>query len=449
LNRIAEAYVRLALAVGRHDPDYVDAYYGPEEWRAAAEGQEKPLDAIRGEAARLAGDVAGLDVQGEEEIVRLRRDYLAGQLGAMLARIEILRGARFSFDDEARALYDAVAPRRPESHYLAVIDRIAARLPGEGPVVDRYVAFRNRFVIPTARLDAVFKAAVAEARRRTLRHLALPAGESFAVAYVTGKPWSGYNWYKGNGHSLIEVNTDLPIQIDRAVDLACHEGYPGHHVYNLLLEHHLAKGRGWIEFTIYPLFSPQSLISEGSANFGREVAFSPGERLAFERDVLFPLAGLDPAAAGVHDEILELARGLRSAGNDAARRYLDGEIGRDAAVEFLRRCALMSPGHAEQRVRFIDRYRAYVINYDLGEDLVKAHVEGRGGTAADAKKRWEEFGRLLASPRLPSGLGRADERSRGADSGMIGRRARRGDRAAAPGRPPSRRDRARRKGSGR
>ena len=109
--------------------------------------------------------------------------------------------------------------------------------------------------------------------RADAAHLALPPGESFTVEYVTGKSWSGYNWYQGDYRSLIQVNTDLPINIDRAIDLACHEGYPGHHVYNVLLEQHLVRERGWIEYSVYPLFSPQSLIAEGTANYGIEVAF--------------------------------------------------------------------------------------------------------------------------------------------------------------------------------
>ena len=31
VNEIAEAYVKLVLAMGQHDPDYVDAYYGSPE----------------------------------------------------------------------------------------------------------------------------------------------------------------------------------------------------------------------------------------------------------------------------------------------------------------------------------------------------------------------------------------------------------------------------------
>ena len=99
--------------------------------------------------------------------------------------------------------------------------------------------------IPRTRLDATFKAAIDGCRSRTLAHITLPADESFTVEYVTGKSWSGYNWYQGNYRSLIQVNTDLPIYVDRAIDLACHEGYPGHHVYNVLLEKHLVRDRGW------------------------------------------------------------------------------------------------------------------------------------------------------------------------------------------------------------
>ena len=198
------------------------------------------------------------------------------------------------------------------------------QLPGTGPLLERYDAFRSRFVIPRDRLDATFKAAIDGCRQRTLEHITLPPGESFTVEYVTDKSWSGYNWYQGQYRSLIQVNTDLPIYVDRAIDLACHEGYPGHHVYNVLLEKNLVRDRGWVEFSVYPLFSPQSLIAEGTANFGIDVAFPSQERLAFERRTIFPAAGLDPAGAGDYYEILALVDRLSYAGNEAARSYING-----------------------------------------------------------------------------------------------------------------------------
>jgi hypothetical protein len=222
------------------------------------------------------------------------------------------------------------------------------------------------------------------------------------VEYVTNKSWSGYNWYQGNYRSLIQVNTDLPIFADRAIDLACHEGYPGHHVYNVLLEKTLVRDRGWPEFQIYPLFSPQSLIAEGTANFGIEIAFPPADRLKFEREVIFPAAGLDPSSAERYYAVMGLADRLSYAGNEAARRYIDGEFDTGAATAWLERYGLYSAARARQRMRFVDQYRSYVINYNLGKDMVAEYIDAKSG--ADPIRRWAAFTELLASPRLPSGL---------------------------------------------
>jgi hypothetical protein len=316
----------------------------------------------------------------------------------------MLKGERLSFDEESQALYDAVAPTYPESHFQAVLDRLEKRFPGSGPLVERYDAWRRAFVIPREKLDAVFQAAIGGCRERTLAHVALPANERFTVEYVTGKSWSGYNWYQGNFRSVIQVNTDLPIYIDRAIDLACHEGYPGHHVYNALLEQHLVRERGWIEFTVYPLFSPQSLIAEGTANFGIEVAFPGRERVTYEQTRLFPLAGLDPARAAEYYEVMAMVDQLSYSGNEAARRYINGQMDAAAVTAWLERYALMPHDRAAQRVRFFDQYRSYVINYNYGKDLVRKYIEAHGGTPDHLNRRWKEFEKLLSSPRLPSGL---------------------------------------------
>jgi hypothetical protein len=413
MNTIAERYVKLVLALGQHDADYVDAFYGPPEWKAEAERQKMPLTEIGAAADRLTADIPTLsDADRGDELVVLRRDYLQRQLEALRARVRMLEGtlrpgsgqAKLTFDEESQALYDAAAPVHPESYFEATLKEIDQALPGQGPLVDRWDAFRQKFVVPADRLGRVFDRAIADCRSRTLPHVQLPANETFTVEYVTNKPWSGYNWYQGNYRSLIQVNTDLPIYIDRAIDLACHEGYPGHHVYNALLEKHLVRDRGWVEFSVYALFSPQSLIAEGTANYGIEVAFPGDERLAFERDVLFPLAGLDSSQAAAYAKVRALVDRLAYAGNEAARKYLNGEMTRTQTVEWLTRYAMMPAASAEQRTRFFDTYRSYVINYNLGKDLVKQYVESRGGAASDPARRWPEFVRLLASPRLPSAL---------------------------------------------
>jgi hypothetical protein len=406
MDELAERYVRLVLAVGEHDPDYVDAYYGPERWRLEVSAESLGLQELGDRAALLAealGPPAPRDrATGGDSPGALRHRFLSRQLRAVAFRIAMLRGEFAGFDEEAQALYDVSVPRYGTGHFDSIIRRLDAALPrGSGTVGERLERYRRGFVIPPSRLDTVFRRAIEACRERTARWISLPEGESFTVAYVTDKPWSGYNWYQGSYASRIEVNTDLPIHIDRAVDLACHEGYPGHHLYNAMLERALVRGRGWAEYSVYPLFSPQSLIAEGSANYGITMAFPGEERVAFERDSLFPLAGLDRRRAAEYYRIQDLAAGLTYAGNEAARGYVDGTLSLEETAAWLERWALMSPERARQRSRFIDRYRSYVINYNLGRDIVAAWVEGAGG---DAAARWGAFATLLSSPMVPSGM---------------------------------------------
>nr|MDQ4087849.1 hypothetical protein [Pseudomonadota bacterium] len=274
-------------------------------------------------------------------------------------------------------------------------------VPGQGALPDRVEAFQNRFTIPAARLDAVMRAAIDECRRRTVRHIQLPPGERFTLEFVTDKSWSGYNWYQGNYTSLIQINTDLPVRLSRAVDLGCHEGYPGHHAYNALLEQKLARGRGWVEYMVYPLYSPQSFIAEGSANYGIELAFPGEERLEYEARVLYPLAGLPAEGSREYLALQEAMQELAGARFTIARDYLERRITRDEAIALTQRYQLVSRARAEQSIAFTDQYRAYVINYGLGRDMVAAHIEAAG---PDPAARWARMERILSEPTLPGDL---------------------------------------------
>jgi hypothetical protein len=404
MNQSAESFVKLVLAVGEHDADYVDAYFGPQEWRDAVREEALSLDEIRLRASELAQQLEKVELPPGDTISEHRHANLARTVESLVARIDYLSGVRMKFDEESQALFDAVAPTHTADYFQAILDQLEAALPGDEPLGQRYEAFKANFLIPPERLDAVFQAAIEACREQTRQFIELPAEESFVVEYVTDKSWSGYNWYQGDYHSLIQVNTDLPIYIDRALDLACHEGYPGHHVYNLLLEKNLLRQRDWVEYSVYPLFSPRSLISEGTANFGIEVAFPAAERLRLDSEVLYPLAGIDPERAAEYYEIAELFQQLSYAGNEAARRFLDGEIDAEEAVDWLETYALMPSARARQRLAFIEQYRSYVINYNLGKDLVRNHIERLGGTDAEPELRWQLFTDLLSNPYLPSQL---------------------------------------------
>jgi hypothetical protein len=402
LDAIARDYLLLQLTIGEKEDGYIDAYYGPPEIReqAKSEAATNDLPQLARRAAALRERIAGAEQESGSLDAR-RAAFLDAQLIAAQTRLRMMQGERLSFEDEAEGLF-GVRPELPElASFDPLIARIDALVPGEGPLWQRIDAFRRRFDIPADKLKAVMDAGIAECRRRTLAHFALPEGERFDLELVTDKPWSGYNWYRGGFHSKIEINTDLPVRIERARDLGCHEGYPGHHVYNALLEQALVEERGWIEYTVYPLYSPQSLLAEGSANYGIELAFPGDEGLAFDRDVLAPLAGLPAEDLGRYLELNELTAELRPAGYTIAARLLSGEIGEAEAIALTQRYQLASPERAAQTIDFARTYRSYVINYGLGLDMVRAHVEAAG---ANPEARWARMRAILSEPTLPSDL---------------------------------------------
>ena len=405
INTISEQYVKLVLEIGQYDSDFVDAYYGHEEWKPTGEKAEVlPAYDFITKATKLLEDCAKVDNSNFTEIEMARLSMLQKQLTAVKTKVEMMDGKLFSFDQEAKLLYDAKPPTYPQAHFDSLLSDLERELPGEGSLSQRYKVYSEQFIIPQEKLDTVFKTAITEARLRTNSHFDLPANENFVIEYVNDKSWSGYNYYQGNSQSLIQLNTDFPIYIEKAIDLACHEGYPGHHVFNALLEQNLVNGKAWNEFSVYPLFSPQSLIAEGSANYGINVAFPGEERLRFEKEVLFPLAGIDSELAKQYYAIHDLRSKLDYAGNEAARKYLNREISREEAATWLVTYLLYEPDRAMQRTRFFDQYRSYVINYNLGRDLVANYIQEQGGTVNNLEKRWALFKELLSTPNTASDL---------------------------------------------
>jgi hypothetical protein len=405
LNQIAERYIRLGLTIGQYDSDFVDAYYGPDSLKPKNQPKATfPKDSLLREVNGLIGQLIEFNNISNNDTLTKRAKWMSSQLVAFGRRINIFSQKYQSFDEESKDLFGVSAPSYPESHYRALVTQLDSLLPGTGSINSRFEKLANQFIIPKAKIDTVFKTAITEARKRTRVHYQLPANENFTLEYVTGKPWSGYNWYKGNYQSKIQISIDMPIFIERAIDLACHEGYPGHHVYNMLLEKNLYHYRNWLEISLYPLFSPQSLIAEGSANYGIEVAFPGTEKNRFVKEVLLPLAGLDATNTDLYFQALAIKGKLAYARNEVARGIINNTMTEDEVTKWLTNYGLREKTLASKDINFIRKYRSYVINYNYGQDLVKNYIESNGGTANNEAKRWELFGWLLSNQVRPADL---------------------------------------------
>jgi hypothetical protein len=396
LDQAGEDFVKIALRMGEIDKDYVDAYSGPKAWREAIQGSPVNPEKLAQEISDLRNRIKTL---GEGDNIRARN--LDKLLRAMAVRLDVVTGKEVSFDTEVSEIYDVKPPRYDLSEFDAVLAELDALVPGEGRIADRMLAFKSKFEIPKDKLKPVFDRAIAECRLRTQKYFDLPETEKFRMEFVNNKSWSGYNYYQGNFESLIQINTDFPINIDRAVDLGCHEGYPGHHVWNLFIERDLVGKRGWIEYSVNPLFGPFGPLAEGSGNYGIILAFPGDEKMKFETEVLFPMAGLDTANAEKYNRLLALEGKLKHATNDIARRYLDGEITKEAAVPLIQKYYLQSYARSEQRLRFMEKYRGYVINYNIGQDIVRDYVQNAGHTP---EAQWAAFRDMLTIPLTPGDM---------------------------------------------
>ncbi len=398
-HQLAADFVRLSLEAGAHEAGYIDAYYGDSAVRQAAEAAPRSKADLTHAAAQLRRTAEDLKQRSTDPMEQRRLAALSAQIYAAETRLRMMQGETFRFADEAERLFGVRPLLRPLSAYDAPLAALDKMLAGPEPLPQRVEQFSARYTIAKDRLQSVFDKAIALCRAKSMAHIPMPNDESFALAFVTDKSWSGYNYYQGNFHSKIEVNTDFPIRLPRAIDLGCHEGYPGHHLLNMKLEEKLVRERGWQEFSVYPLYSPLSLIAEGSANYGIKLAFPDKQQV--ERDILMPLAGLPPADNDLYWQVQDAMAAIAGARLTIAQQYLDKEIDRPTAVALSQKYLLLTPERAEQSIRFTEQYRSYVINYGLGEDMVRAFIEAGG---ADAKTRWQRMEKLISEPTLPSDL---------------------------------------------
>ena len=410
LDAAAEFYVRAALALGERDADSLDIYYGPVAWQADARARRLPIDDVRAATVPFIGSLDERPFDNAE--AEARRQFLLRQTRAIVSRVDIVRGARPSFSEEARTLFgpafaadaasasaqealrrDKTARQAQTTQELAVRSELERLLPGQGDLPARYSAFDRKFLISRERLPAVLSRAIEGCRAATREHVTLPPVERVDIEYVPDLAWSAYTRHQGHATSRIQINTALPLTVDRALDLACHEAYPGHHTIDSLLDGRFGGRR--IEFAVRPLFSPQSLLHEAAASLAVEVAFPGQARLAFERDALLPLAGLDPSDAERYVRVGRLVDQLHGVQARIARQYLDGELDFARASAALERDALMTS--ADATLKFLNQFRSYAATYTIGRDALSRYLDAHS-TAGDPATRWRAYIDVVTDP---------------------------------------------------
>jgi hypothetical protein len=382
-------------AVSEHSP-FVDYYYGPSEWKeqVATEALPAAPDLLH-EALDLTEVVAGLDLEPQRAI------FLRKQVLAMQTICQKLCGETFTLEDELQRCFDLRFPpnRTPEAHFEHVWAQAKAMLPGPGDLQERIQTLEQRLTLPPERAEQIvdlLNDALAETRRRTLSFLDLPAGESIVVRAVRGQRWMANNQFQGQAHSRIDLNLDTFTYLPSLLNLASHEGYPGHHTEYARKEQHLFHERGHLEQAIGLLISPQAVISEGIATLAVKMIFSHEEERQWLVEHLYPRAGLtvSPEEADWRSPADELWTPVRS---NAALLLYEGQPEHEVQA-YLQHYLRLSAGQAQQVLAYLQRpfRESYIFTYTAGTELMRPRLQG-----AD---QHTIFARFLAEPITPSDL---------------------------------------------
>ncbi len=390
--KLAEEYIRLALAIEEHMPGYVDAYFGPEEWQAQAKEDGKlPLQNLIERTARLANDISQVGSMDAQ-----RKDFLARQVTAMQMSLRLLTGEKVSLAEEVNDLYDVQPEWKDEANFEEANKELDTLLPPGDSLPERMQAWKSSLEFPIEKAKELLPIVSKRLHDITNQRFNLPEEESFTLEWVSDKPWAAYNWYLGNFESRIDINTDSPVRVNELAELLAHEGYPGHHTELSLKEKKLIREKNYIEHTIALINSPSCVVSEGIATTALKTVMTDDELEDWYQEEILPRAGMshiDPKRMLGIGKARQKKGGIM--GNVSFMLY-DQNKSEDDVSQYLKKYGLLNEKEAQQNIRFVSDplSRSYAFTYDIGYDLLEelfTHVD-----------RDMYFKRLLEEPVTPS-----------------------------------------------
>ena len=390
---IAQRFVELSLDLDHHIPGYVDSYFGPPEWKekSVAAGPH-PIDDLARQAETLASDIAQASDLDDQ-----RRDYLARHVTAMQTSLRLLHGEVLPLAEETSRLYDVTPQWVDEREFEEAHQQLDELLPPGDSLFARVVQRKQTLEITWAQAEPLLPYITAQLRQWTHDRFPIPEDESFELIPVSNQPWGAYNWYLGGGRSRIEINTDLPLQVNGLADLIAHEGYPGHHTELSIKDARLYRAQGQLENCLSFMNMPSCLVAEGIAVRALDVLLSPAEQIRWHAEEIYPRAGLSHLNAEREYQITQAMHRLAAVTDNAAFLLHDQHQSKAEVSAYIQRYGLRRPNEAEKSVAFISTpiSRSYVFNYRLGGVLLDELFAAKGNA-----QRW--FTRLLTEPVTPS-----------------------------------------------
>ena len=393
LSEFAKSYICLGLRINKHIDGYVEHYYGPPELKKMVDIEEKQSP------IKLLKDYQNLEKflpnQGFEQ---RRYRFLSKTLTAIDTILRILNGESFPYLEQSKKLFDMMPVLYDDAFFFNLSSRADKLYKGEGTLSERIQSYARKRKIPQNQLKPLYEKAIEIARKQSLYVFPnmLPDNESVLISEVKDQSWAMYNWYQGNYASRIDIDINKTHFWTNLLHLACHEGYPGHHMERTLRDRVLYRNKGYFENSILLIYSPEMVISEGIGEIAEFVIFEPTESIKISLKEFCPNPEIEDELE-ILIEQSEIRRGFGRFGSNLA--YLKYVLGLtdEELLKYSRDFEVFPDTVIKSILTFIsdELWAPYSIVYQ-GERLITDKFGFRPSPL--------NFGRLLTEQILPSDL---------------------------------------------
>ncbi len=388
-------YLLLALRIGKLIDGYIDSYYGPEDLKNSVNAEEKssPKELVI-KCSKLQ------EMLAVQEFDSKRTNFIRRMLKSMETTLRVLSGEKIEYLEIVKQLFD-ISPILFDDNYLyRVVEECKEIFQITKPLKDTFEEFQKQRAIAPEKIEPYFLHAFKLVKTRTKEVFPnlLPSNEELSVEIVKEKPWAAYNWYLGNSKSRIDINTDQPLNYLSILKIASHEGYPGHHTEHSIKESILYRQQGRFEHAILIVQSPESVISEGLANVGLDLLFTPKEQIEISIREYCP----DTTKERSIEDLLKINEVLGKFSlellNNAAIHLHQDNWSDEELLDYAISFEIFSKEDVIMQSKFLKDplWSTYVFNYLSGENLIRRKFGKLPST--------EHFKKLLTQPILPSDL---------------------------------------------
>ncbi|MFW9938542.1 MAG: hypothetical protein ACFFD5_12905, partial [Candidatus Thorarchaeota archaeon] len=339
----------------------MESYYGPPKLKEMVDKEQpSPPKSLLSVCNDLQQDLAN---QGFTDN---RIKFLNKMLGAMETSLNVANGKNIPYLEQVNEFYDI----KPELVDDSIIHKAAEKLDeiysGSGNLSDRINTITKQRAIPVERIEETYNHAfqIVQTKTKELFPALLPNNEKVDIKIVKNQPWGANAIYLGNFKSQIEINTDIATDWTNVLGLASHEGYPGHHTESSVKEKLLYLEEQQFEHCLVSYQVPNLVISEGIANTGIDVLFSPREIATISLEEICPFPEKEYTLDALITEYSTKKARFGLTNNLAFHTHVDGWSD-EKLVKYGLNFGIQTENIIKQNLKFIHHilFSTYVFNY--------------------------------------------------------------------------------------